>query len=196
MLNSYFNYVSTLPSYIKQLLYFTKWTDTTIMCLTLIQEVSSCSCHWWPGIVRWFSSNLVSECQNSTWQPPHCFWFIIYFPHITSSLTSAFLFFFLFAVLLHAMKAHGGERRYNSYSYLTSTLDGGEWSASCPGCTLPLGKKPPVPIGQEAGWAPEPVWTQRLEEKSSASVGHRTLVVQSIVSHYTDWAIPVPWLQL
>jgi hypothetical protein len=28
------------------------------------------------------------------------------------------------------------------------------------------GKGPPVPIVQEAGWAPEPVWTQRLEEKS------------------------------
>jgi len=27
-------------------------------------------------------------------------------------------------------------------------------------------KGPPVPIGQEAGWAPEPVWTQRIEEKS------------------------------
>jgi hypothetical protein len=27
-------------------------------------------------------------------------------------------------------------------------------------------KVPPVPIGQEAGWAPEPVWTERLEEKS------------------------------
>jgi hypothetical protein len=26
------------------------------------------------------------------------------------------------------------------------------------------GKDPPVPTGQEAGWAPEPVWTQRLEE--------------------------------
>jgi hypothetical protein len=28
-------------------------------------------------------------------------------------------------------------------------------------------KGPPVPIVQEAGWAPEPVWTQRLEEISS-----------------------------
>jgi hypothetical protein len=79
-----------------------------------------------------------------------------------------------------------GERRYSSYSYLTSALDGGEWSASRPGRALPPGKEPPVPIGQEAGWAPEPVWTQRLEEKSSASVGDRTPVVQSIVSHYTD----------
>jgi len=28
-----------------------------------------------------------------------------------------------------------------------------------------LGEGPPVPILQEAGWALEPVWTQRLEEK-------------------------------
>jgi hypothetical protein len=28
------------------------------------------------------------------------------------------------------------------------------------------GKGPPVPIVQEAGWAPQPVWTQRSEEKS------------------------------
>jgi hypothetical protein len=48
------------------------------------------------------------------------------------------------------------------------------------------GKGPPVPIIQEAGWAPEPVSTQRLEEKSSASVRDRTLVVQFVVRHYTD----------
>jgi hypothetical protein len=50
------------------------------------------------------------------------------------------------------------------------------------------GKGPPVHIGQEAGWAPEPVWMQGLEEKSSALVGDRTPVVQSTVRHYTDWA--------
>jgi hypothetical protein len=85
------------------------------------------------------------------------------------------------AVPLHAMKAPGV-----AYSFLTSALDGGEWSASCPGRALHPGKGPPVPIGQEAGWAPEPVWTQRLDEKSSASVGDRTPVVQSVVRHYTD----------
>jgi hypothetical protein len=84
------------------------------------------------------------------------------------------------------MEAHGGERRYSSYSYLISALDGGEWSASRPGRAVPPGKGPPVPIVQEAGWAPEPVWTQRREEKSSASVGDRTPVVQSVVRHYTD----------
>jgi hypothetical protein len=59
-----------------------------------------------------------------------------------------------------------GERRYSSYSFSTSELDGGEWSASRPGRALSPGKGPPVPIVQEAGWAPEPVWTQRLEEES------------------------------
>jgi hypothetical protein len=40
----------------------------------------------------------------------------------------------------------------------------GEWLASRPGRALPPGKGPPVPIVQEAGWAPEPVWTQRVEK--------------------------------
>jgi hypothetical protein len=83
------------------------------------------------------------------------------------------------------MEAHGGGR-YSCYSYLTSVLDEGEWSASRPGRALPMGKEPLVPIVLESGWASEPVWTQRLEEKSSASVGDQTPVVQSIVSHYTD----------
>jgi hypothetical protein len=76
------------------------------------------------------------------------------------------------------MEAHGGER-YSSYSFLTLALDRGKWSASRPGRALPLGKEPLVPTGQEAGWAPEPVWMQRLEEKSSASVGDRTPFVRS-----------------
>jgi hypothetical protein len=43
-----------------------------------------------------------------------------------------------------------------------------------PTALYPRGKGPSVPIEQEAGWAPEPVWTQRLEEKSFASAGNRT----------------------
>jgi hypothetical protein len=39
------------------------------------------------------------------------------------------------------------ERRFYSYSFLISALDGGEWSASRPGRALPPGKEPPVPIG-------------------------------------------------
>jgi hypothetical protein len=68
-------------------------------------------------------------------------------------------------VPLRSIEAHLGDRRYSSYCFLTSALEGGERSASCPGRALPPDKEPPVPTVQEAGWAPEPVWTQRLEEK-------------------------------
>jgi hypothetical protein len=78
---------------------------------------------------------------------------------------------------------------YSSYTFTTSVLEGGEWSASRPDSTLPPGKEPPVPIVQEAGWAPELVWTQVLEEKSfhlcRGSNLHR-LVVQHVARHYTD----------
>jgi hypothetical protein len=40
------------------------------------------------------------------------------------------------------------------------------------------GKGSPVPIVQETGWAPEPVWTQRLEEISFASSGYRTSIAR------------------
>jgi hypothetical protein len=69
------------------------------------------------------------------------------------------------AVPPHATEALGGGRRYSSYSFSTSALNGGEWSASHPDRALPPGKGPPVPIVQEAGWVLEPVWAQRLEEK-------------------------------
>jgi hypothetical protein len=67
--------------------------------------------------------------------------------------------------------------RHCSHSFLTSALEGDEWSAQRPGRALPPGKGPPVPIGEEAGLAPETVWIQRLEEKSTASIGDRTPIV-------------------
>jgi hypothetical protein len=48
-----------------------------------------------------------------------------------------------------------------------------------PAALYPPGKGPPVPIVQEAGWAPEPVRTQRLEEKSFAPAGNRTTIARS-----------------
>jgi hypothetical protein len=71
-----------------------------------------------------------------------------------------------------------GDRRYSSYSFLTLALDGGEWSVSCPSCALALGKGPLVPNVQEAEWAPELVWIQRVEEKSFASAGYRTSIAR------------------
>jgi hypothetical protein len=92
------------------------------------------------------------------------------------------------------MEAYGGRGGiYSFYLYLTSALDGGEWSASRPGRALPPGKGRPVPIGYEAGWAPEPVWTRGPEEQSSVPIGDRTPIVQPVVRHYTAWATAAPF---
>jgi hypothetical protein len=61
------------------------------------------------------------------------------------------------------MKATGGEEVQLLLIFDLGTR-WGEWSASRPGLALAPGKGPPVPIVQEAGWASEPVWTQRLGE--------------------------------
>jgi hypothetical protein len=59
---------------------------------------------------------------------------------------------------------------------------------------LPSAKEPPVPIGYEAVWLPEPVWTLWTGEKSLAPSGNRNLAAQPVVRRYTDWAIRVqPW---
>jgi hypothetical protein len=112
------------------------------------------------------------------------FFFLIF--NICHALRRFFFGLCLISIFSHFLSSpatrHGGalgERRYISYSFTTSALDGGEWSASRPGRTLPPGKGPPVPIVQEAGWSPEPVWTQRIEEKSFAPAGDRTPIARS-----------------
>jgi hypothetical protein len=56
------------------------------------------------------------------------------------------------------LKTYGG-----APPFLTSALDGSEWSASRPGRFI-REKESPVPIGHEAGWIPEP--SGRCEEKN------------------------------
>jgi hypothetical protein len=60
------------------------------------------------------------------------------------------------------MKTYGGVDVL-THVFLASALVGGERSASRPGRFTP-GERVPVPIGLEAGWAPESVWaTLRTE---------------------------------
>jgi hypothetical protein len=49
--------------------------------------------------------------------------------------------------------------------------------------------KDPVPIVQEAGWAPEPVWKG---EENLAPPGFDPRTFQPIASRYTNYAIPAP----
>jgi hypothetical protein len=82
-----------------------------------------------------------------------------------------------------------GEKMYSSYPFTTLALDGIEWSAWL--LSRYPGKDPPVPTGQEAWWAPEPVWIQNLEEESYRLCRGSILdhpVVQSVAKHYIDRA--------
>jgi hypothetical protein len=75
-------------------------------------------------------------------------------------------------------------RMYSSYSFLTSALDGDDWSVSCPGHALPPGKDTGTHwirgwVGVRAGLNTE------AREKSSASVRDQTPALQSVARQYT-----------
>jgi hypothetical protein len=59
---------------------------------------------------------------------------------------------------------------------------------------LPPRKEPLVPIGQEVGWTPEPVWTTWRRENSWPYQNSNSdpSADQPVASRYTDWAIPAP----
>jgi hypothetical protein len=100
------------------------------------------------------------------------------------------------------MEAHG-ERIYSSYSFTTSALDGDQWWASRPGRALPQGKGFPVRNRQATRWVPEPVWSQKLKEKSSlplpgiephsSSLSGTILTVNLLPPSYylTVWVFPL-----
>jgi hypothetical protein len=74
---------------------------------------------------------------------------------------------------------------YSSYFLLTSALNGDERLASRFSRALRLGKDPRHPLDRRLD-GPDLVWAQRLQEKSFASAGDRTLGIQSVIRHYTD----------
>ena len=51
-------------------------------------------------------------------------------------------------------------------------------------------EKDPVPILQEAGWAPGPVW---IDAQNLAPPGFDPRTVQPVGSRYTDWATGPPY---
>jgi hypothetical protein len=96
------------------------------------------------------------------------------------------------AVPLHAMEALGGGEGYSSYSFTTSVLGRGEWSASRPGRAFTPGERIPGThctggwVGPRAGLDTEvrgkiliPCWGSNPDRP----------VVQPVVRHYTAYFI-------
>jgi hypothetical protein len=60
------------------------------------------------------------------------------------------------------------------------------------GVALPSWKEAPVPIGQEIGWAPEPVWTLWGREHS-CTAGNRIRAFQPVARPYLNFS--AKWIQ-
>jgi hypothetical protein len=87
---------------------------------------------------------------------------------------------------------------YSSIHFLTSALDGGEWSASRPGRFTPRERAPGTAwIG---GWVgPRAVLYAVVKRKIPSprrESNPRTPIVQSVAQRYTDWAITALGLTL
>jgi hypothetical protein len=74
-------------------------------------------------------------------------------------------------------------RRYSSYSFLDSTLDGVSGQRYAPAALNPRGKDPRCPLERRV--ASELIWTQRLQKKFFPYAGDGTPVVQSAVWPYS-----------
>ena len=75
-------------------------------------------------------------------------------PYISFSITASFI---LCKGKGLPRTGHGGPEREQMYSSTLPSTSGGGWSTPRPGRFTPW--KDPVPIVQEAGWAPGSVWT-------------------------------------
>jgi hypothetical protein len=68
--------------------------------------------------------------------------------------------------------------------FLTSALDGGEWSVSRP-CRFTPEERAPGTNGIE-GWMGLKAGVDAVDKRKSCSAGKRTVVVQPVVRRYTD----------
>jgi hypothetical protein len=98
-------------------------------------------------------------------------------------------------VPLRSIEAHLGDRRYSSYSFLTSAPEGGGVSGQhhAPAALYPRGKSPRYPLYRRLG-GPQSRSGRRGYRKNPRD---RTPAVESRVRHYTDWAtgltLRTPW---
>jgi hypothetical protein len=83
------------------------------------------------------------------------------------------------------MKAQG-EKRYSSYSFTTSAVDGVSGQCHAPTELYPRGKNPRYPLYRRLGGPGAGLDTEAREKILFTSAGTRTSVVQSVAMHFTD----------
>jgi hypothetical protein len=92
---------------------------------------------------------------------------------------------------------HGGaweERRYSSYSFTTSVLDGVIGQRHAQAALYPRGKNPRYPLYRRLGGPQSRSGHRGYRKDPLHLLGSNLdrLVVQSVARHYTDWATPAP----
>jgi hypothetical protein len=102
-------------------------------------------------------------------------------------LTIADRFIYCSVKLSHyTLRRRFRERRYSSYSFSTSALDGGEWSASRPRA-LARGKDPRCPLYRRLGGPQSRSGHRGYRKDPFASSRDRTLVVRSVARHWLNY---------
>jgi hypothetical protein len=205
------DFAASLPSYCSLVLRTVLPTDNVTFCRTCVRPSLSTSLPFHHSQLRFsgFDALPVYALPSSMTIPPLTAWSRAFFRryplwgcatntgllwsltvycHIYKSSTRHRTVSYKRAAPLQAMEDLRG-RRDNSYSFLTSALDGGEWSASRPSRALPPGKGPSVPTVQEAEWTPQPVWTQRYRKNRTASYASRIQTRPPI--YYPPYALVV-----
>jgi hypothetical protein len=79
--------------------------------------------------------------------------------------------------------------RYSSYFFLTSTLDGVSGQRHVSATFYHRWNDPWYPLATGLDGS-QSRYGHMLEEKSLAFAGKQTPVAQSVVRHYTEWALP------
>jgi hypothetical protein len=141
-------------------------------------------------LLRWsiyFLIPISNNCANGIYSWPLHTFLLLRLLLILSSLLRTGLTYSLCFIFNWAPRHGGvlGECRYSSTHFYFGTRRR-EVAA------LPPGKEPPIPIGYEVGWAPEPVWTRWWKEIFPAHAGTRSPSHLARSPALYHWAIPGP----
>ena len=93
----------------------------------------------------------------------------------THTHTHTHIYIYIYKGKVFPLRPGVAQRVGTGYSSMTAALEGVSDQQHAPAALYP-----PLPIVQEDGWAPGPIWTGRKAPP------HRDSTIRSVVSRYTD----------